>query len=202
MINSILNMLFCPFRVLAGNPNVSEKSLHNILERGVVRVEGGVSLFGLLSLFVLLFFKWRSLLELLHCATLLLTRLFVLSPAGVMFSRDFRINLVGLKGLLILCLYLFVQVCHNKSAVLCFAISEKHCEAQYGSDCRHAVKDKIPCSSCPVRMLTPSHNIQFKFIYMQSSVLDFSERKMESVNNTTNYTSINQPSCRATEREM
>lgn len=93
-------MLFCSFRLLAGNPNISEKSLHNILERGLVRVEGGV--FILSPKFVCAsFFKWCSLLALLHVypVTPLLTKLFILSPAGVMFSRDFRINLVGFKGL-------------------------------------------------------------------------------------------------------
>lgn len=41
-----------------------------------------------------------------------------------------------------------------------------------------------------------------QFVYMQSSVLDFTEQRMDSVNSTTNQTSLNPPSCRPIERIM
>lgn len=34
---------FSLFRLLAGNPSISEESVHNILERGLVPVEGGLA---------------------------------------------------------------------------------------------------------------------------------------------------------------
>lgn len=39
-----VKMVLSSFRLLAGNPSISEESVHNILERGLVRVEGGLAL--------------------------------------------------------------------------------------------------------------------------------------------------------------
>lgn len=80
----------------------------------------------------------------------MLTELFLFSTAGVVFSRDFRINLVGFKTFN----FVFSSNCHNESIILYFAISEKHCKAEYGTDCQYAVKDKIPYTTCPVRPIS------------------------------------------------
>lgn len=42
-------------RLLAGNPSISEESVHNILERGLVQVDGGLSGFAPVSYWLWLF---------------------------------------------------------------------------------------------------------------------------------------------------
>lgn len=146
--DQLLKMLFSSFRVLAGNPNISEKCLHDI-ERGLVRVEGGLSLF--LSEVCSCFIFWMAF-SFIYFSLLQVWR----SP------ETLELIWLILKPFKSLSLP-FSQVCHNKSTILCSAISEKHCKAQYGSDNWNAVQDKIPYPPCPVR--TPSsHNIKFKFI--------------------------------------
>lgn len=48
LYNCCLKKPFISFRLLAANPSVSEQSVHILLERGLVKVKGGMALFCLL----------------------------------------------------------------------------------------------------------------------------------------------------------
>lgn len=67
---------------------------------------------------------------------------------------------------------------------MCSVISEKHCETQYGSNSQHAVKDKIPHSSCPVRTLTQTsyHNTEFASVHLHAIICPWLYRAEDGFN--------------------
>lgn len=138
------NNLFSFFRLMAANPSLSEQSAHILLERGLVQVEGGTSLF-MFVMDVSLRNRWvhSYLTVLFSCRSWVLPRLSYQSGRLLLHCTSSS-----------LCLFYFSHRSYMQPIKCMFVVcmfSEKHSTHQLGAESRNAVEDQRLGSNCSVR---------------------------------------------------